>query len=641
MASSPPTPRRRLPQPESIIRVTRRFAAEPVEISTKSSRSHSPRGEPPYTHSHIRRFVTQMEDPSVKSTRKGAAPLITLPASPRASDPTPSTSPIASALQTTGKRHSRFVPQLIETTRRSRKSGDTVSALVSTDRNNLSPGGSVYLPQHLRLSQPSLPLNASGHMPIPDTQDSSLSSSRFSSFNLSRHAPRQTSFIVPHLDSIQSLPDSEESNESTCPSLSTSPSVSSGVKELYKHTSRIRESCDDRFSGYLLALAARAAEKQFREQAMAAYPNENLHEPVDHFAVDRESDTSEDETCIGVLPRDVREDKRIYRRESAAGWNIVEMRRHREVPVQQKKFQEVTQQQSSIWESNNEPLKTTTLAGRKDKDTNQVQGPTHCDHGATHQGVGLERMRSAASPPMLGQDLMFPLCRSPQQTRIDATQHPTSRLEGESQSGTHSGLWTPDDTRSRQSSTGGLWHGVCAASDQALLFPSKILPTGLMTPRSDQDDPLCKFVIDAYDQPPFTPTHSAGLETNGIDDVLSVQQSIDGEFHDGFITQLYNYLSLGYPSLARKYDGELSKISKVPLDAIRGNDSRANTKGFIGAPEGSGCEESDLRDKQCGRFEALRLYVKEWARQQSGMIPPDEGANESWGVRARKGSWAI
>ncbi|MCJ1439256.1 hypothetical protein MMC27_008648 [Xylographa pallens] len=641
MASSTPTSRRRLPQPESITKAIRKFAVEPVEISTKSNRSNSPRGESPYAPSHARRFVTQVEESSIKSTRKGVASLSTPPASPNPSYQTPSISSTATASQTTRKRHSRFTPQLIETTRRSRRTGDTVSATVSTDKTDLSPNDSVYLPRKLRLSPKSLPLNASGHMSIVDTHDSPLSSSRFSSFNLGRHAPRHTSFIVPHLDPIQSQPDSEESNESTCPSLSTSPSVSSGEKELYKHTSRIRESCDDRFSGYLLALAARAAEKQFREQAMAAYPNENLHEPVDHFAIDRESDTSEDETGIGVMPRDAREDQMIYRRESAAGWSIVEMRRHQDALEQQKKRQEATQQPKFTWGSKNEALQTTTLDGGKDKDTSEVPGPTNRDQGATQQGIGLDRMRSAASPPMLGQDLMFPLCRSPQQTRIDATQHPTSRLEGEFHFRTHRGLWTPDDTRSRQNSTGGLWHGVCAASNQTLLFPSKVLPTGLMTPRCDQDDPFFKVVVETHDQPPSAATHSAELENIGIYDVLSAQQSIDKEFHDGFITQLYNYLSLGYPSLARKYDSELSKISKVPLGEIRQNDSRANTKGFIGAPEGSGCEASDARDGQCGRFKALRLYVEEWAKQQSGMMPPDEGAHGGWGVRARKGSWAI
>ncbi|MCJ1422043.1 hypothetical protein MMC32_008412 [Xylographa parallela] len=472
-------------------------------------------------------------------------------------------------------------------------------------------------------------------------QDSPLSSSRFSSFNLARHAPRHTSFKVPPLDPIQSQPDSEESNESTCPSLSTSPSVSSGEKELHKHTSRIRESCDDRFSGYLLTLAARAAEKQFREQAMAAYPNENLHEPVDHFAVDRESDTSEDEISIGVIPRDAREDKMMYRRESAAGWNIVEMRQHQDTLEQQKKRQEATQQPELAWDSKNEALQTTTLASGNGKGTREVPVPTNRGQGATQQGIGLDRMRSAASPPMLGQDLMFPLCRSPQQTRFDATQHPTSRLEGEFQSRTHRGLWTPDDTRSRQNSTGGLWHGVCASSNQTLFFPSKVLPTGLMTPRCDQDDPFFKVVAETHDQPPLTRIHSAELENIGIYDVLSAQQSIEKEFNDGFITQLYNYLSLGYPSLARKYDGELSKISKVPLGEIRQNDSRANTKGFIGGPEGSGCEASDAWNTHCGRFKALRLYVKEWASQQSGTMPPDEGAHGGWGVRARKGSWAI
>jgi hypothetical protein len=39
------------------------------------------------------------------------------------------------------------------------------------------------------------------------------------------------------------------------------------------------------------------------------------------------------------------------------------------------------------------------------------------------------------------------------------------------------------------------------------------------------------------------------------------------------------------------------------------------------------------------RWRALRLYIREWARQH-----PDLGENSNplaWGVRARRGSWAI
>lgn len=79
----------------------------------------------------------------------------------------------------------------------------------------------------------------------------------------------------------------------------------------FTHATRRRESVDERFSGYLLELAAKAAEKKLREQAsaeqataaassvnsfvvddseeklqeqvMAAFPNEEHHEHVDHF----------------------------------------------------------------------------------------------------------------------------------------------------------------------------------------------------------------------------------------------------------------------------------------------------------------------------------------------------------------------
>jgi hypothetical protein len=39
----------------------------------------------------------------------------------------------------------------------------------------------------------------------------------------------------------------------------------------------MRESVDEQTSGYLLELAAKAAEKQLREQEMAAFPNGDYH----------------------------------------------------------------------------------------------------------------------------------------------------------------------------------------------------------------------------------------------------------------------------------------------------------------------------------------------------------------------------
>ena len=211
----------------------------------------------------------------------------------------------------------------------------------------------------------------------------------------------------------------------------------------------MRESCDDGSSGYLLALAARAAERQLREQAMAAYPNENVHEPVDHFAIDRDSEASNDGADFGNLSKNAAGvDLEAVRRESSAGWDMSEMRRHQEPPKGHQHYHQRTEE------------------GRAGATDLAVEHGTQRDStalntipkniiGGWQKGVGLSCMRNAANPPMLGHDLRFPTCMSPQQTRIDATQSPYSRAEGSAASRQYSGLWAPLTSKSRHNSARG------------------------------------------------------------------------------------------------------------------------------------------------------------------------------------------
>ena len=149
------------------------------------------------------------------------------------------------------------------------------------------------------------------------------------------------------------------------------------------------------------------------------------------------------------------------------------------------------------------------------------------------------------------------------------------------------------------------------------------------------------------------PAPTGGLrETDrpGIDDILSADNDLDStisaEYPDSFITQVYNYLSLGYPSLARPFDYELAKISQIPVAELRQDDevAKAQPKGYIRLGndfEGGGGH--DMVEVECVRWRALRLYVREWVRQEEGMAkafevgPPEE----TWGAGVRRGSWAI
>ena len=643
MSSSPSSPPRQQPLQKSTAQAPRRFAAELVETISKSNRSSIAKDKAPDGLATQRRVAPQSEESLPKSNRKVR---ISPPQSANALEnrrkqevPQSSNNTLPIPAKST-----RFAPQLIETTRRSRKSGDTAPALLPADKTDLSPGDQVHLPRHLRLVRPSPLPGPPENTPEASTEEiPRIPESRFSSSNLSRKAPRRQSFRVPTLAPIESQPDSEESTNSNCPSLSTSPSAGSDETEPYKHATRMRESCDDRYSGYLLALAARAAEKQLREQAMAAYPNETFHEPVDHFAIDRDSDGS-DEEGIGLLTQVSDEDARMGRRESAAGWNLLEMRAHKEnLERQQKQHAALEHNQNGRRPSVKSPAHEPTEATNDPKVTNDKPDAEQSGIGGWRKGVEVDHMRTAASPPMLGGHLQFPKCLSPLQTRIEADQYPSYRkISGAVTPRDYSGLWIPADFDNRRDSATGLWHGVCHLSDKDNPTSSKLLQTGLMTPQVEREDPFAKSNLTGKQQLPSSPSNSS-IETRigGLDDVLLLEQKIETEFHDGFVTQIYNYLSIGYPSLGRKYDEELSKISKMPIEELRQDDVRKNTKGYVGAPEGTGSDMASVQDGQCTRWTALRLYIREWARQQPHMVEPDMGANNDWGVRARRGSWAI
>jgi len=125
--------------------------------------------------------------------------------------------------------------------------------------------------------------------------------------------------------------------------------------------------------------------------------------------------------------------------------------------------------------------------------------------------------------------------------------------------------------------------------------------------------------------------------------------------------------------LARQYDEELSKISRIDVDELE-KDDIAIMENLWGAEElhrqGNGAvkangvgtdtrpvlangkkiqatghimldsEEKDgIREEdRCPRWKALKRYIFEWARQH----PDLDGISPlAWGVRERRGSWGI
>ncbi|KAJ9634385.1 hypothetical protein H2199_009043 [Coniosporium tulheliwenetii] len=187
-------------------------------------------------------------------------------------------------------------------------------------------------------------------------------------------------------------------------------------------------------------------------------------------------------------------------------------------------------------------------------------------------------------------------------------------------------LWST--VSSRRSSGRGPWNGCCF--DNGLSPPQKG-SSGLLTPRNKTGDPVTT--------PCPTPVRRSMREGLPPSPPPSNPDSaIDEEFDDGFITQVYNYLSLGYPSLARKFDEELSRISGTSIVELRQDDGLANARGYIRLGDDENVSDLDITEYTCARWRALRVYVREWAKQQPTMA--HEQALGASGVSARRGSWA-
>ncbi|KAA8575746.1 hypothetical protein EYC84_004852 [Monilinia fructicola] len=254
----------------------------------------------------------------------------------------------------------------------------------------------------------------------------------------------------------------------------------------------------------------------------------------------------------------------------------------------------------------------------------------------------LVRMRNAASPPMLGGDLKFRMCPSPKATKFESDQR-------------------HDVQPHRVEDGGGLWGGYCVAEENEQYLSPDVAkrPQMIATPHAEMDDPFSSAFSSAVpDAPPRSSERSKGgiQMLSGLDTRLraevarsKAEDMLLDEFDDTFVTQVYNYLSLGYPSLARQYDEELSRISQIPEEELRIDDKKQNVKGHIGLVAVDGHVEEKNGKKITGerseggygaRWKALRLYILEWARQHPSM---SNGASSpsAWGVRARRGSWAI
>lgn len=305
----------------------------------------------------------------------------------------------------------------------------------------------------------------------------------------------------------------------------------------------------------------------------------------------------------------------------------------------------------------------------------------------------LHRLR-LRSPPMLGKDLVFVQCLSPKQTKLDP-QH----------------LWSISDYRndSHRDATGkhGLWNGYCYSREKNEALAPIERPIMLATPFPPSSpcdpfalafsatgrgaictEPACmdgevdgEAKSAAATMQPTPGLSSAGSVTMalrmdqhrsqqqleqhagsqghhvlvGLDERLEEEKAasernekIAAEFTDSFVTQVYNYLSLGYPAMARAYDDELSKISRIPVVELERDDTNAmdgigHATGHLSLDDiddktGDGKPRNSASHDDCPRWHALKLYIYEWARQHPDL---DSISPLAWGMRERRGSWGV
>jgi len=667
------TPRKLKLEPiETGGRPSRRFAHQPVDVTSRSSRTPGLQSDPPPPRrkfppqlaevSHVsskskanedgepqpktkRRFVPQLVEESTSTSRN------TVKSEASEKEVSEVSEDSASSTDTKLARR-KFPPELLETAQRTRKAGDKKPALLPSDKTDAgSPRNNIHRRHVDSLPIPTPPVNTPESLNIESPTLSSIEARRLGiplpKRTLSGESMRRHSFHVPGLDPIAS----SDSDKSDSESLSTSPPSSSDQS---RNPTRRRESFDG--SGYLLELAAKAAERQLREQALAAFPNDDRHIPVSHF-IDRDDETTASNSRMSTV---------FDRRDSGftkTDVHYLEMRRHQEKrEAEREKERQIREarkrkmaQQSSLSSAWVNPM------AQRGRGSGLFENDISKD-------LEMARIRARARPPMLGADIEFPRCESPEPARFDVTQGCWKDrnamcylTEQANENSNPEGLWCPPETKdtsfsqwskpnSRASSRGGLWGGFCTESGHLAVAPTG--PTGLMTPRVEPEDfgSLEHAATNGSEprQAPFTrglppspPPSNSGMASldEKLEQELQKEKSIDQEFGDGFVTQVYNYLSLGYPSLARRFDAELSKISGIAVAELRRDDHLPSVKGYIRFGDDEEGWHEGIREVDCWRWRALKLYIKEWARQQPFMVQKEDVMG-GFGVVVRRGSWA-
>lgn len=478
------------------------------------------------------------------------------------------------------------------------------------------------------------------------------------------------------------------------------------------------ESEDD----FLLELAARRAERQLHEVALTAFPNSRPREGgAAHFYFrESDSETTASESHFPAQSSYARRRVRnrgagLRRRSTDLGWWHKVMQEHAEQKVREWQTQhhetsdldagdvrDVESDPESVdWfrekvqvpeaTANVDPRPSPPWEGEEPSGPKIVAPKPRAPHkekkklarvlGSEPQeavDMEFEIMRRAASPPLLGDEIVFPRCASPEVCKISTDLPYTLRAS--------------EEKRRDVTQKSGLWGGYCyktackqtTTASATSITCASVLESQMLTPDSIADS--CSYLSIVKRErgtvepeqrvlsPPSTPV-SAGLwgscasrapaqapapaatQSRGLNPFQGLgsvcrspspmgsaalarpkmtagekERRIAAEFDDHFVTQVYNYLSLGYPASARAFDEELcASVSELSLDDMRHDDEAVLAKGLVWDDEVEKLPEQG----RCARWKALKAYIHDWAGAQEDL---DELSPGFWGV-GQRGSW--
>ncbi|KAL4811704.1 hypothetical protein BDW67DRAFT_12746 [Aspergillus spinulosporus] len=593
----------------------RRFLPEPIETSSRSSKNRQNNEirtqclHPMQTSFHTSE-ITYNSCTNENSSRgsdspqrqTGLSPCLTTAHDAHKFSATMNRTPLTQAVEGNQQGNAkRYTPQLMETVRHSFRPGKKPAKLPS------SAGLGT------RSSRDAI--EAANRI---EADHDVVRESRFSySSLLRRQETRRHSFRVPDLPAIPSS-GSEESNESNSPQM-FSETFATARGTLSDDSVHPRNGREMSFIEYILPYPRHPSENQLKEQALAAFPNEQVYQQVDHFAIDRDEEESVNGDIINI--RDSEFEFRTRRRASSADLpsELEYLRRHKEEAGMNRRHYFTTRGACfSTCAVHQSSRKSDKLANYDD-----VWDPNS----------PFARLRQAVSPPMLGGDLIFPQSLTPKTTICE---HPNRvGSQGHHDLSLVPGLWSASPCSSTQYDIGGLWNGTCKLDRhpthgvEALPREAVTLKKDVINDNSGKSDASFK----ANDLPHRNPQYAVQSPRNESND----SECIDQEFNDGFVTQIYDYLSLGYPSIARYFDHELSRVSGLPVAALRADDLNMDAKGHVGVHD---ITNKGAANRACMRWTALKLYIHEWARQHPRMLEAGH-YHETWGVSERKGSWAV